>query len=550
MTRPAPIRILRARRIITMDHNRPTATHVAIRDGRILGVGDLADLTGWGSYELDERFADKVLMPGFVEGHSHTFEGSVWTTPYVGFDDRIGPDGRRWPGLKSIDAVVERLIEAEASMTDPDTPLFAWGLDPIFFEGRRMIASDLDRVSKRRPVIVMHQSCHLLNINSVALARVGISAATNIHGVLMGEDGQPTGELAEAAATYMVYRTLGNPYRVAVSRESMYRFAHAACIAGITTATDLHMALDDATVATYRKVTVEDDYPLRVVPAFAAMTASTEEGVAKVKALMQHNNPKLKFGLVKIMTDGSIQGFSARLRWPGYYNGAPNGVWNQPPEVLAKVVDAYHDAGLHIHAHVNGDEASELLLDLIERALTRLPRPDHRYTLQHCQMADEAQFKRMAALGVAVNLFSNHLFYWGEQHLAITIGPDRAARIDAAATALRHGVALAIHSDAPVTPLGPLFTAWCAVNRRTRAERVLGEAECIPLEAALHAITMGPAYTLKMDHIVGSIAVGKLADLAVLEDDPYEIGVERLKDVRVWGTVVGGRDFEAPRVSR
>ncbi len=547
MTSSAPIRILRARRIITMDPNCPSATHVAIRDGRILGVGELDDLTGWGPCTRDERFADKVLMPGFVEGHSHSFEGSVWTTPYVGFDERIAPDGRRWPGAKNIDAVVERLREADALMSDPDAPLFAWGMDPIFFGGRRMIASDLDRVSTRRPVIIMHQSCHLLNLNHVALARAGISAETRVHGVLMDEAGQPTGELAEAAATYMVYRTIGNPYRVGVSREAMYRFAHAACIAGITTATDLHIALDDVTVATYRQVCAEDAFPMRVVPAFSALTASPEEGVARVKSLLPHNNPKLRFGLVKIMTDGSIQGFSARLRWPGYYNGAPNGVWNQPPEVLAKIVDTYHDAGLHLHAHVNGDEASELMLDLFERALARRPRPDHRYTLQHCQMADDAQYQRMAALGVAVNLFSNHVFYWGEQHRAITVGPDRAARIDAAGTALRRGVALAIHSDAPVTPLGPLFTAWCAVNRRTRTGRVLGPAECIPLDAALHAITMGPAYTLKMDHLVGSVTVGKLADFAVLEDDPYELGAERLKDVRVWGTVVGGRDFEAPR---
>jgi len=92
-----------ARRIITMNPNRPFATHVAVRDGRILGAGSLEELKGWGKLELDERFANKVILPGFVEGHCHAFEGGVWKFPYVGYFDRISPDGTRCKGLKSID---------------------------------------------------------------------------------------------------------------------------------------------------------------------------------------------------------------------------------------------------------------------------------------------------------------------------------------------------------------------------------------------------------------------------------------------------------------
>ena len=115
--------------------------------------------------------------------------------------------------------------------------------------------------------------------------------------------------------------------------------------------------------------------------------------------------------------------------------------------------------------------------------------------------------------------------------------------MNACATALREGVPMAIHSDAPVTPLGPFFTAWCAVNRRTPTGRVLGEAERISVEDALRTITVGAAYTLKLDHEIGSIEAGKKADFAVLEDDPTEIGVKNLKDVRIWGVVQGGRVF-------
>jgi predicted amidohydrolase YtcJ len=107
---------------------------------------------------------------------------------------------------------------------------------------------------------------------------------------------------------------------------------------------------------------------------------------------------------------------------------------------------------------------------------------------------------------------------------------------------------MGIHSDAPITPLGPLFTAWCAVNRITASGRVQGDFECISVEDALYAITLGAAYTLKLDGEIGSIEAGKHADFAVLEDDPTEIDGADLKDVRVWGTVQAGRVFEAQGV--
>jgi len=125
--------IYSAKKIITMNPNQPEVTHVAVRDGRILGAGSLSDLEPWGAYTLDDRFADKVLMPGFIEGHAHTMEGTLWRNVYVGWFDRMDPDGNIWQGVKSIDATVARLIEAEAKLADPNTPLSAWSLDPIIW---------------------------------------------------------------------------------------------------------------------------------------------------------------------------------------------------------------------------------------------------------------------------------------------------------------------------------------------------------------------------------------------------------------------------------
>lgn len=539
------ITVFRASKIITMNAYVPEASHVAVRDGRILGVGTLEQVSLWGEHTIDDRFADRILMPGFVEGHAHAMEGAVWSHAYVGYQDRFDPEGKRWRGARDLDEVIDVLSEVERDMDAPDDPLFAWGFDPIYFGNERMTVKHIDRVSATRPILVLHSNGHVLNVNSAVLERAGIDRSTNVHGIVKDADGNPTGELAEMAAQYSAYKAVGNPLMGGVSPDILRRYARSAVNSGVTTATDLYARFDDQSLTAYSTVAGETDYPLRLVPAMNTLDMPFDDGIVRVNAAMGSSSDKLHYGLCKVMTDGSIQGFSGRLKWPGYFNGAPNGLWNMPPEQLTALVAAYHAAGMHLHIHTNGDEASELMLDAIEAAQIATPRPDHRHTLQHCQMADESQFRRMAALGVCCNLFANHIYFWGDQHRDITMGPDRAMRMDACATAERLGVDFAIHSDAPVTPLGPLFTAWCAVNRLTETGKVLGSRECISVASALRAITLGAAYTLKLDHLVGSIEPGKFADFAVLEDDPTEIPPENLKDVRVWGTITGGFATEA-----
>jgi hypothetical protein len=325
----------------------------------------------------------------------------------------------------------------------------------------------------------------------------------------------------------------------------MRAFAALCVRAGVTTATDLAATLGDEEVRTLLRVTGEADYPLRLVPLLRLIGMKPADAVARAVELRGRSTERLRLGRIKVMADGSIQGFSARLRWPGYFNGAPNGLWYTAPEAMRECYTHALREGVQVHTHTNGDEATEMALDCIGQALAAAPHIDHRFTLQHVQLADGAQFRRMAALGVAVNLFANHHFYWGDQHRAVTVGPERAERMNACATALREGVTLAIHSDAPITPIGPLFTAWCAVNRLTASGRVLGAHERIGVAEALRAITLGAARTLHLDGEIGSIECGKRADFAVLEDDPGAVAPEALKDVRVWGTVQGGRVFPA-----
>ncbi|GHF51800.1 amidohydrolase [Seohaeicola zhoushanensis] len=541
--------IYSAKTILTMNPARPRATHVAVREGRILGAGTLEELAGWGDYTLDERFADKVLMPGLVEGHAHTSEGSLWRYTYLGWFDRMDPAGKTWDGLKTIDAVLERLREAEGQLSG-DTPLCGWGLDPIYMDNQRVNRQHLDQVSATRPIGVMHASGHILNVNTKALELAGLmKPGVNHPGIPLGPDGYPTGELKGPDVMTPVGPHVGFDRSLMDCDEMGLRdFAKLCVRTGVTTVTDLASRLEPETVEMMLRVTGEETYPARVVPLRFFLGLPPKELVAEVVRLKALATDRCRLGRIKVVADGSIQGFSARLKWPGYYNGAPNGLWYVAPEQMAEIYERALEAGVQVHTHTNGDQATELALDMLAPALMKHPSRDHRFTLQHCQLADAAQFRRMKALGMCVNLFANHHYYWGDEHYRLTVGPERATRMNACRTALEQGVPMTIHSDAPVTPLGPLFTAWAAVNRITASGRVQGEHERIGVDDALWAVTMGAAYTLHLDGEVGSIETGKRADFAVLEQDPTTVEPMALKDVPVWGTVQGGRVFAASAI--
>ena len=161
-----------ARRVVTMDPTLPEATHVAVRDGRILGAGG-AELPGlYPGATQDHRFAEKIIVPGFVEGHAHASEGLVWRKPYLGYFDRTMPDGGTAPGVKTLAEALTRLRSLEAELP-PDEPLLVWGFDPIYYDGPRLHGRDLDAISATRPIVVSHASGHIINVNSMVLERAG-----------------------------------------------------------------------------------------------------------------------------------------------------------------------------------------------------------------------------------------------------------------------------------------------------------------------------------------------------------------------------------------
>lgn len=534
--------VYRARKIITMDAQNPLATHVMVRDGRVLAVGDAGVATLWGGAPVDERYADKVLMPGLIEAHAHVSAGGIFRYVYCGHYTRTDPQGRTWPGITTAEALVERLRE-RAAQTEKGKPVVGFGFDPTRIAGA-LEREVLDRVSTEHPVIVMHSSLHVLNTNSAGLAAVGMDKGSDLPGVVKDENGRPTGELQEFAGMGPLMAHAGITFRALGDEPGLRAYGELARRVGVTTASDHFAELEDDEVAMQRRITSEEGFPIRYVPLMNAMRRDPAQEAERAHDLRALSTDKLHLGRAKLFTDGSIQGWTAQLKEPGYYTGTDQGIWNMPVDDFTNAVKVLHRAGVKMHIHTNGDAASELACDAMAEALLGAGDADLRHTLEHVQMADRAQMLRMRKLGLTVNLFGNHLYYFGDTHWQNTLGPDRAARMNACLDAAEiWGGNFAIHSDAPVTPMAPLFTAWCAVNRRTESGRVLGNTQQITREQALYCITMGAAHVLKLDHEIGSIACGKRADFCVLHDDPLQTDPALLREIRIAGTVLGGVHF-------
>jgi predicted amidohydrolase YtcJ len=546
------IKIYNARKIHTMNPSNPDATHIAVRDGVILGVGSLEEVSGWGEFELDETFANKVIVPGFVEAHAHVMAGGMMTLPYLGYFDRPRADGTIARGIRSYDQLIDTLRSADAELGSPDEQLVAVGFDPIYFEDQpRLTRHHLDQVSLTRPIYLHHASGHLATVNTAMLEANGVTKDMKTEGLGRDVDGELDGELREPPAMALCR----SGYRVVQfsnsTEQALRDFGAMACNTGITTCTDLAgvVILAPRLMEMWVNVTADPSFPMRVaqynIPAAPGDAANFEDVADQFVQLRQNQTEKYRFPGVKFILDGSIQGFSALINPPGYYRGEDHGQLLAVPEQLKDWLMPFHKRGLNIHLHCNGNKTQDLAIETIEQLLCESPRPDHRHTITHAQLTTQAQLRKMSRLGLCANFFANHIWYWGDQHYDITVGPERANQLEPCASATREGVSFSIHSDAGVTPLGPLHTMWCVVNRLTPSGRVLGEREKISAAQALKAVTIDAAYQMHMDAELGSLEAGKKADMAILEDDPLAVDPMKIRDIPVWGTVLGGVKHQA-----
>ena len=546
-TEPAPVTIYRAREIVTMNGYLPSATAVAVRDGMIICVGTVEECLMWDSAAvIDDTFVDLVLVPGFVEAHGHTAQGAFAALPHVGYFDMPQPDGSVAPGVTSYAALIERIAELHATLPAGQA-LIVNAFDPIYFPDEpRLNKEHLDSVSAERPIAVRHASGHLLTVNSRVLADNGISSATDVPGVDKGPDGEPTGELQEPPAMQLAVDITAEIQRVGASLQGVADYGRLARDAGVTTSTELVglMLLMPDVGPAWKDAVETEAYPMRLVmynlAAIPGSSFDPDAAVARTLELMESNSDRFRVKGIKSVLDGSVQGWTAAMLPPGYMSGTDQGLSTEDPERLVALLTACNRSRVNLHAHVNGNASGDMFIDAVELSLLAAPWLDHRHTLTHSQTTTPAQYRRMAKLGIPASIFSNHIFYWGDQHYAQTMGPEITRRMWAHRTALDAGVVVGLHSDAGVTPVGMLTPMWCAVNRKTASGRVLGEAECITAYEALWAATLGGAYQIHMDDEIGSIEAGKRADFTVLAENPLTVDPLSIRDIEIWGTVLSG----------
>lgn len=347
--------IFTARKVVTMNPANPEVQAVAVRDGRILCAGSLQECQQWGPAEVDDRFANHVLMPGFVEAHGHTMDSASELMPYVGYHPYPLSDGRITTPIRSYEDLIERL-KTEDSVLPAGEPLVANGFDPIYFPDLpRLSNRDLDQVSTTRPVFVRHASGHLATVNTALLDAEGITRDSATPGVGRDADGELTGELQEAPAMMLAKGAFEKMMAASLGARPIQIHAAMCRNAGVTTSTELvgMLLIQPDQVKIWQDTVNDAAFPARMVlynlpsmPGSAVDYSAVAEAAVKLRDI---ESDKLRAPGIKLVADGSIQGWTAVVNEPGYFTGEDHGLLLFSPEDLLAAVRAFHARKLNVH---------------------------------------------------------------------------------------------------------------------------------------------------------------------------------------------------------
>ena len=522
--------------ILTMDSQNRVVEAISVRKDRIEALGgtdDIMALVDNATEVVDLR--GRTLLPGFVDAHGHF--------PYSGFSvlaaSLYSPPVGEVETMAQLQAELSRWVEKTA----PGEWVMGMGYDDtLLAEKRHPTREELDAVSTDHPIAIGHVSGHLMAVNSPALAALGIDADTpDPEGGIIGRKAggrEPNGLLEETATLELVAKLqdLGAVDFYRMIKTATREYAEV----GVTTAQSGGVLPQLAQMLSlFSRLGV---IPLRM-EVFPFENEFGELLYNGEYSPEDYNTDRMNMSAVKIVADGSIQGFtgylSAPYHTPYHGNADHRGYPAVPRQELFAKVEALHGAGYQLAIHGNGDESIEDILDAFEAAQQKHPRQDPRMILIHSQMAREDQVARMKDLGVTPSFFSAHTWYWGDRHRDIFIGPERAAVISPARWALDNGVRFSSHLDTPVVPMEPLQAVWSQVFRQTYGGDVLGPEQRIDVMQALRAVTIDAAWQVFQAGNRGSLEPGKLADLVVLSGNPLDDPVT-MRDIKVERTIVGG----------
>ncbi len=533
--------------VYTMAAAQPQAEAVAINGNKILAVGSNSSVQAFiGPKTQVVDLKGQMLMPGFVEGHTHPFLGAYFTS---------GVD-LQFPTLDEALTAVKTYVAA-----NPTGPLrgFGWRMDMFPPDGPNRAM--LDAIISDRPIMLFAIDVHSLWVNSKALEIAGITATTpdpipNFSYFYRDAQGNPTGFVLEVLAELSVVNAV-EPVTVQTMSSYLQAWFPKAAAAGITTLFDASvppLADDEGDIIqVYANYEASGEMPFRVVACHAATGPSAVAAAATTTAALskRFNTPHVQARVLKIVADGTEEGWTAKMLQP--YTDRPDQSGTSPftQDQMNSMVAAADLAGIDVHIHACGDATVRSGLDAIQAAIASNPPRDRRHTIAHNVLVDDLDMPRFAQLGVIAEFSPNWHSYDPDttEILPTRIGPDRTAKIYRPNSVLNSGGRISMGTDWPAagyfSTYKPLDAVQIGVTRqllnKTASDPFLQPAsERLQLADALAANTIGAAYQLKMETQVGSIEVGKLADLIVLQNNLFTIPTSNIAQTPITMTMMDG----------
>lgn len=542
------ITIFEARKMVTMSRSFPSSRFMAVAGGMVLGLGEtleeLAPWTGGRSATVDRRFADKVVFPGLVDPHIHPMQTAVMLgVPFLAPDDWRLPGGN-WPGVTGQDAYRARL--AQIVQGQAGDPVIVWGHHELFHGplGR----PELDAITADRPLFVWQRSFHDIYANSAALKWMGLDQESAFAEAVKAAGAKPEhsnfsrgifSETALGVAIAKLQPILLAPDKLQQGFGGLLQMMRNR---GVTTTSDLATGIfarfDQEAGLIARAFGARSSARVNLMPIGAEIDhqEDLELWLSDRTAKFTNENVLLK-KRVKLFADGAFFAQNMRMGPPGYSDGHL-GKWLTEPEKLHEQMKRYWSAGFSLHIHVNGDEGAEQVL----AGLASLPPGRGQdIVLEHLGYCTEAQIRRIARMGLMVSAQPNYIRVLGGAYADRGFGPDRAALMNRLGSLEREGVPLGLHSDFNMAPIDPFYLAWIAQTREGLDGVRRAPAERLSREKALRSITIEAAQVIGMDDQVGSLAAGKKADFTVLDDDPFDIDTDAMKDLPIVATAFEGK---------
>ncbi|PJG59550.1 amidohydrolase [Aeromonas cavernicola] len=526
--------------IVTIDDKQPTVEALAIKEGVIVAVGarsEIEQLKGTQTQMVDLH--GHTLLPGFMDAHSHYINALTVANQLKLYAPPAGPG-------KDVASILAELKQFVATQQIPKGTLIqAYGYDDnAMSNGRLLNRDDLDAALPDHPVIVHHVSMHGGVLNSLALAKFKITAQTVTPegGIIVRKSGtnEPYGLIMETAFL-PIFGGLPKPQTdqeiVAATQAGQQLYAKA----GITTA---HEGASHAVDIALMQKAARLGANIIDVVAFTFMTDMEQVLAENPPASFGKYVDRLKLGGIKVTIDGSPQGKTALFSTP-YLTGGPSGEpdWRGEPTIPAalvnKVVKHVYDLGLPLNLHANGDAAIDMFLAAHEFAAPTSLDKDRRTTVIHSQFVRPDQLDKYAKYNIIPSMYTLHTYYFAEAHKA-NRGLQQAQYINPMRDAIDRGLPVTNHTDFVVAPLDQLFMLWSAVNRQSRGGEVFGADQRIsPLEG-LKAMTINVAHQYREEDRKGTLTVGKLADMVILDNNPLKVAPMAIKEIQVLETIKEG----------